>query len=78
MEEIAVEDEADLQQLVSAEIAIPKLSAQVLPRATHLLGEPGDASLLLGKFRFDEVSNVWCFVHKKGVNPFSFILDCRL
>ena len=74
MEEIAVEDEADLQQLVSAEIAIPKLSAQVLPRAAHLLCEPGDASLLLDKFRFDEVSDVWCFVHKKGVNPFSFRL----
>ena len=70
MEEIAVEDEADLQQLVSAEIAIPKLSAQVLPRAAHLLCEPGDASLLLDKFRFDEVSDVWRFVHKKGVNPF--------
>lgn len=65
MEEIVVEDEANLQQLISAEVAIPKLSAQVLPRAAHLLGEPGDASLLLCKFRFDEVSNVWCFVHKK-------------
>ena len=74
MEEITVEDEADLQQLVGSEVAMPKLSAQVLPRAAHLLGEPGDAPLLLGKLRLDEVSDVWRFVHKKGVNPFSFCL----
>lgn len=74
MEKVMVEDEADLQQLVGAEVAVPKLSAQILPRAAHLLGEPGDASLLMRKLRLDEVSDVWCFVHKKGVNPFS----CRL
>ena len=69
-----MEDEADLQQLVGSEVAMPKLSAQVLPRAAHLLGEPGDAPLLLGKLRLDEVSDVWRFVHKKGVNPFSCCL----
>ena len=53
---------------------MPKLPAQVLPRASHLLGEPGDAPLLMGKLCFDEVSSVWCFVHNKGVNPFSFCL----
>ena len=78
MEKVMVKDETDLQQLVGAEVAVPKLSAQVLPRATHLLGKPGDASLLLCKLRFDEVPCMWCFVHKKGVNPFSFIIDCRL
>ena len=78
VEEIAVEDEANLQQLVGAEVVVLELPAQVLPRAAHLLGEPCDASLLLRKLRFDEVSDVWRFVHEKGVNPFSFILDCRL
>lgn len=70
MEKVMVENETYLQQLVGAEVVVPKLSAQVLPRAAHLLGEPGDAPLLLCKFRFDEVSDVWRFVHKKGVNPF--------
>ena len=71
MEEVAVEDEADFQQLVGAEVIVPKLSAQVLSRAAHLLGKTGDATLLARKFRFDEVAGMWCFVHKKGVNPFS-------
>ena len=74
MEKVMVENETYLQQLVGAEVVVPKLSAQVLPRAAHLLGEPGDAPLLLGKLRLDEVSDVWRFVHKKGVNPFSFCL----
>ena len=73
-----MEDEADPQQLVGAEVALSELSAKVLPRAAHLPREPCDAPLLLGKLRFDEVSDVWRFVHEKGVNPFSFILDCRL
>lgn len=74
MEEIAVEDEAYLQQLVGAEVAMSKLPVQVLPRAAHLPGEPCDATLLVCKLRFDEVSDVWCFVHKRGVNPFLFRL----
>lgn len=78
MEEVAMEDEADFQQLVGAEVVVPELPTKVLPRATHLLGEPGDAALLMRKFGFDEVSDVWGFVHKKGVNPFLLILDCRL
>ena len=78
LEEVAVEQEADSQQLVGAEIALSELSAKVLPRAAHLPGEPGDAPLLSGKLFFDEVSDVWGFVHGKGVNPFLLILDCRL
>ena len=78
MEEVAVKDEADLQQLVGAEVVVSKLSAQVLSWAAHLLGEPGDAPLLLGKLLLDDVSDVWRFVHNNGVNPFSFVLDCRL
>ena len=74
LEEVAVEQEADSQQLVGAEIALSELSAKVLPRAAHLPREPGDASLLSGKLFFDEVSDVWSFVHKKGVNPFLFCL----
>lgn len=74
MEKVVVEDEADLQQLVGAEVIMPKQSAKVLPWAAHLLGEPGDASLLSGKLRFDEVSGMWRFVHNNGVNLFS----CRL
>ena len=74
MEKVMVEDEADLQQLVGADVAMTKLSAQVLPWVAHLLGKPGDAPLLACKLRLDEVSDVWCFVHKKGVNPFSFRL----
>ena len=74
LEKVTMENEADLQQLVGAEVAMVKLSAQVLPWAAHLPGEPSDAPLLPGKFSFDEVSDVWRFVHKKGVNPFS----CRL
>lgn len=74
LEEVAVEQEADSQQLVGAEIAVPELSAKVLPRAAHLPREPGDASLLSGKLFFDEISDVWSFVHKKGVNPFLFCL----
>ena len=74
MEEIAVEDEADFQQLVGAEVVVSKLSAQVLSRAAHLLGKPGDATLLARKLRFDEVACMWCFVHKNGVNPFSCCL----
>ncbi len=74
MEEVAVEQEADSQQLVGAEIAVPELSAKVLPRAAHLPREPGDAPLLSGKLCLDEVSDVWGFVHKKGVNPFLFCL----
>ena len=75
MEKVAVEDDADLQQLVGAEVVVPELSAKVLPRAAHLVGEPGDAPLLVRKLRLDEVSDMWCFVHKKGVNPFSFCLS---
>ena len=30
-EKVAMEDEADLQQLVGAEVAVPELSAEVLP-----------------------------------------------
>lgn len=74
MEEIAVEDEAYLQQLVGADVAMSKLPTQVLPRVAHLLGEPSDASLLPCKLSLDEVSDVWHFVHKKGVNPFLFRL----
>ena len=74
MEEVAVEDEADFQQLIGAEVVVPELPAKVLPRAAHLLGEPCDAPLLMRKFGFDEVSDVWSFVHKKGVNPFLFCL----
>ena len=74
MEEVAVKDEANLQQLVGAEVAMPELSAQVLSWAAHLLGKPGDAPLLACKFHFDEVPDMWCFVHNKGVNPFSFRL----
>ena len=74
MEKVVVEDEADFQQLVGAEVVVPELPAKVLPRAAHLLGEPGDAPLLMRKFGFDEVSDVWCFVHKRGVNPFLFRL----
>ena len=73
-EEVAVEDKADFQQLVGAEVVVSELPAKVLPRAAHLLGEPCDASLLMRKLSFDEVSDVWGFVHKKGVNPFSFRL----
>ena len=53
---------------------MPELSAKVLSRAAHLVGEPGDAPLLVGEFLLNEVSDMWCFVHKKGVNPFSFCL----
>ena len=74
MKEIAVEDDADFQQLVGAEIALSELSAKVLPRAAHLPREPSDAPLLMRKFGFDEVSDMWGFVHKKGVNPFLFCL----
>lgn len=74
MEKVVAEDEADLQQLVGAEVVVCELSAKVLPRAAHLAGKPGDAPLLSGKLRFDEVSDMRCFVHNKGVNPFS----CRL
>lgn len=74
MEKVVVEDEADLQQLVGAEVVVCELSAKVLPRAAHLAGKPGDAPLLSGKLRFDEVSGMWRFVHNNGVNPFS----CRL
>ena len=74
MEKVAVEDEADFQQLVGAEVVVSKLSAQVLPRTAHLLGKPGDAPLLARKLRLDEVAGMWCFVHNKGVNPFSFRL----
>ena len=31
LEKVAFEDEADLQQLVGAEVAVPELSAEVLP-----------------------------------------------
>ena len=75
MEKVVVEDEADLQQLVGAEVVVCELSAKVLPRAAHLAGEPGDAPLLSGKLCFNEVSSVWCFIHNKGVNPFSFRLS---
>ena len=74
VEEIAVEDEADLQQVVGAEVVVSKLSAKVLPWAAHLLREPGDATLLPGKLGLDEVSGMWRFVHNNGVNPFSFCL----
>lgn len=74
VEEIAVEDEADLQQLVGAEVVVLELSAKVLPRASHLLSEPGDAALLSGQLGLDEVSGVWRFVHNNGVNPFSLCL----
>ena len=30
-EKVAMEDEADLQQLVGAEVVVPELSAEVLP-----------------------------------------------
>lgn len=69
-----MEDEADLQQLVGAEVVAIEHPAQVLSRAAHLPGEPGNAALLKCKLHFDELSDVWCSVHKKGVNPFS----CRL
>ena len=70
MEEVAVEQEADSQQLVGAEIALSELSAKVLPRAAHLPREPGDASLLSGKLFFDEVSDVCGFVHIESVDLF--------
>lgn len=73
-EEVAVEDKADFQQLVGAEVVVSELPAKVLPRAAHLLGEPCDASLLMRKLSFDEVSCVWRFVHNNGVNPFSYCL----
>ena len=74
MEKVAMEDEADFQQLVGAEVVVAKLSAQVLSRAAHLLGKPGDAPLLARKLRLEEVAGMWCFVHKNGVNPFSCCL----
>ena len=70
MEKVVAEDEADLQQLVGAEVVVCELSAKVLPRAAHLLGEPGDAPLLMPKFGFDEVSDVWGFVHIESVDLF--------
>ena len=74
MEKVVVEDEADLQQLVGAEVVVCELPAKVLPWAAHLLREPGDAPLLSGKLGLDEVSGVWRFVHNNGVNPFSYCL----
>ena len=74
MVEIVVENETNLKQWVSADVAMSKLAAQVLPRAAHLLGEPGNAPLLTFKLCVDEVPDMWCFVRNNGVNPFS----CRL
>lgn len=70
LEEVAVEQEADSQQLVGAEIALSELSAKVLARAAHLPRKPCNASLLLGKLFFDEVSDVWGFVHIESVDLF--------
>jgi len=70
MEEVVVEDEADLHQLVGAEVVASELLVEVLPRAAHLLGEPGNAPLLLRKLRFDEVSDMWGFVHIESVDLF--------
>lgn len=70
-EKVAVKSKADLQQLVGADVVAFEQTAQVLPRATHLPGEPGDAALLECEFRFNKLADMWCFVHKKGVNPFS-------
>ena len=74
VEEVVLKDEADLHQLIGAEVIASELLVEVLPRAAHLLGEPGHVTLLPGKLCFNEVSSVWCFVHNKGVNPFSFRL----
>ena len=63
-----------MSQLVGADVVAIEQSAEVLPRAAHLPGEPGYAALLECELRFDELSDMWCFVHKKGVNPFSFCL----
>lgn len=70
VEEVVLKDEADLHQLIGAEVIASELLVEVLPRAAHLLGEPCHVTLLPGKLGLDEVSDMGGFVHKNGVNPF--------
>lgn len=72
-EKVTAQGEADFQQLVGADVVALEQPAQVLARAAHLPGEPGDATLLECELRFDELSDMGSVVHKKGVNPFLLI-----
>lgn len=63
-EEIIIQNVADFQQQIGVNPFAVKNLVSVLPRATELLGQPGDATPLLDQYCLDEFSYVRFFVHR--------------
>ena len=64
LKEIIIQNVADFQQQIGVNPFAVENFVSVLPRATELLGQPGDATPLLDQFSLDEFPYVRFFVHR--------------
>jgi hypothetical protein len=63
LKEVEIHDLADFPQGIGINPRIFEDAINILPRALQLGGEPSHATTLSVKFFFDEVSDMWRFIH---------------